>query len=225
MFIAPKPAQYNEPWFEARTLQRQLLSLAHLLSHADWEEELNKNKFFNERLAKSKTADISTIRKLMINAWNTEYLLALNQEVAKKSGRAFVLHWAFPQAYFAVLFSARAVLAVDGIYLANPEVIEKLLIKWARQGLYGPKITNENNPLSDVIQYRIKGNQRLQRLSGPEAAALHLRLTETVYATAIIHETHILNRMGADAYRLLIKSLPQYLKDGFVGARAISLLN
>ena len=176
----------------------------------------------NTTTASPQTTEVG---KLLLNAWSAEFALRIKPVSINRSYLSSSLSWAFPQAYFAVLFSARAVLAVDGIYLANPEVIEKLLIKWARQGLYGPKITNENNPLSDVIQYRIKGNQRLQRLSGPEAAALHLRLTETVYATAIIHETHILNRMGADAYRLLIKSLPQYLKDGFVGARAISLLN
>ena len=102
MFIAPKPPQHNEPWFEARTLQRQLLALTYLLTHTDWEEEFRNNKFFNERLVKSKTVDLNTIRKLLINAWNTEYLLALNQEVANNSGRAFVLHWAFPQAYYSV---------------------------------------------------------------------------------------------------------------------------
>lgn len=165
------------------------------------------------------------VGKLLLNAWSAEFALRIKPVTANRSYLNSSLSWVFPQAYFAVLFSARAVLAIDGIYRANPEVIETLLTKWVGQGLYGPKITGENNPLSDVMRYRIKGNHRLQRLSGPEAAALHLRLTETVHATAIIHETYILNRMGVDAYRHLIEGLPQYLKDGFVGARATFLLS
>lgn len=176
----------------------------------------------NTTTASPQTTEVG---KLLLNAWSAEFALRIKPVTTNRSYLNSSLNWVTPQAYFAVLFSARAVLAIDGIYLANPEKIEELLTKWTKQGLYGPEITGENNPLSDVMQYRIKGNHRLQRLSGPEAAALHLRLTETVHATAIIHETHILNRIGADTYRLLIMSLPQYLKDGFVGARATFLLN
>lgn len=107
MFIAPAP-QHSDPWFEARTIQRHLLSLDYSLRHVDWDTEFGKNEFFNKRLKKSKVANVDSIRKLMINAWNTEYLLAVNQEVAKQSGRAFVLHWAFPQAYYSVFGSLLA---------------------------------------------------------------------------------------------------------------------
>lgn len=172
------------------------------------------------------TSPLTTeVGKLLLNAWSAEFALRIKPVSTNRGYLNSSLSWAFPQAYFAVLFSARAVLAVDGIQLANPEVIEKLLTKWANQGLYGSKITGDNNPFTDVMQYRIKGDTPTKRMSGPEAAALHVRLAETVHATAIIHESYLLTRMGADAYRLLIESLPQYLKDGFSGTRATFLLS
>ena len=121
----------------------------------------------NTTTASPQTTEVG---KLLLNAWSAEFALRIKPVTTNRSYLNSSLNWVTPQAYFAVLFSARAVLAIDGIYLANPEKIEELLTKWTKQGLYKPEITGEDNPLSDVMQYRIKGNYRLQRLSGPEAA-------------------------------------------------------
>lgn len=94
--------KHSNPWFEAQTVQRQLQALAYTLKSAQWDSEFSKNLFFAKRIKKSQGANIATVRKLMINGWNTEYLLSINQNIVDQSGRAFVLHWAFPQAYYSV---------------------------------------------------------------------------------------------------------------------------
>ena len=164
------------------------------------------------------------VGKMLLNAWSAEFALRIKPISINRSYLNSSLSWLFPQSYFAVLFSARAVLAIDGIQLANPEVIEKLLTKWAQQGKYGP-VCSDSNPFADVMQYRIKGDIPAKRMSGPEAAAMHIRLKDKVHAVGLIHETYIITRMGADHYCQLIESLPDYLKNGFVGARATLLLN
>jgi hypothetical protein len=165
------------------------------------------------------------VSKMLLNAWSAEFALRIKPVCANRSYLNSSLSWIFPQAYFAVLFSARAVLAVDEVNLANPEVIEKLLRQWAQNGKYGKISLDESNPFVELMQYRLKGDLPARRMSGPEAAALHVRLTEKVHAVSLIHETYILNRLGSDAYGQLIEQLPDYLKNGFVGARTTFLLN
>ncbi|WP_461073396.1 hypothetical protein [Spirosoma horti] len=172
-----------------------------------------------------KSPDQTSVGKLLLNAWSAELALRIKPNCSERDFLNASLSWTFPQAYYAVLFSARAVLAVDEIRIANPEVIEKLLSRWALAGKYGPVYTQQGNPFTDLIQHRITGSFKLQRMSGPEAATLHIRLTEKVHAVGLIHETYIINRMGAGAYRNIVDSLPDYLKNGFVGARATFLLS
>lgn len=167
----------------------------------------------------------NNVGKLLLNAWSAELALRIKPNCSDRDYLNASLCWTFPQAYYAVLFSARAVLAVDGIHIANPEVIESLLSRWSLAGKYGPVYTQQGNPFEDLIQHRLTGGFKPQRLSGPEAAALHVKLTEKVHAVGIIHETYIINRMGSCAYKNLVDSLPDYLKNGFVGARATFLLS
>jgi len=173
----------------------------------------------------AKRSEQTNVGKLLLNAWSAEFALRIKPVCSDREFLNAALSWAFPEAYYATLFSARAVLAVDAIPIANPETIEKLLNKWADSGMYGPKFTSSNSPLTELLQFNRSSAQAVKLLSGPDAAALHVRLTEKVHALAIVHETYILNRLGESEYRHLIDNLPDYLRNGFVGARAAFLLS
>lgn len=166
----------------------------------------------------------SSVAKLLLNAWCAEYALRIKPINADRDYLNQSLTWTFPQAYYSVLFSARAVLAVDGINIANPQEIEKLINQWVKLGKYGPIYTQQGNPFADIFQYRIRAQERCYQLSGPEAASIQVKLKDKVHAVGIIHETYILDRLGDEAYKNLVKSLPDYLKDSFVSARATLLL-
>jgi hypothetical protein len=43
---------------------------------------------------------ISKLKNWVINGWNTEHILRLNQEYLSKSTQSYALQWAFPQAYY-----------------------------------------------------------------------------------------------------------------------------
>lgn len=166
----------------------------------------------------------SGVGKLLLNAWSAEYALRIKPVSTDRDYLNQSLSWVFPQSYYAVFFSARAVLAVDGINIAYQDEVEKLISQWVKAGKYGPIYTQQGNPITELFKHRIKAEQPSYRMSGPEAAAIHVNLIEKVHTVALIHETYIRNRMGAYSYELLISNIPDYLKNDFVGARARLLL-
>lgn len=169
-------------------------------------------------------SETTAVGRLLLNAWSAEYALRIKPPITDKDYLNKSLSWTFPQAYYAVLFSVRAVLASDGIRMANEEQIQKLVGQWATLGKDGPAFTLAGNPFEGLNNYRISSTRKPSPMSSPEAAALHIYLIKRVEAVNLILETYILNRLGADAYRLLIDNLPEYLRIDFVGSRANSLI-
>ncbi|AUD05339.1 hypothetical protein [Spirosoma pollinicola] len=161
----------------------------------------------------------SSVAKLLLNAWSAEYALRIKPVNPDREYLNLSISCSFP--YYAVLFSARAVLAVDGINIANQQQVEKLINQWVKMGKYGQTYSN---PFTELFQYRIRSEEHTYHLSAPEAAAIQEKLKSKVHAVSIIHETYIVNRLGDEFYSTIINSLPDYLKNGFVGARATLLL-
>ncbi|WP_337041056.1 hypothetical protein [Emticicia sp. 17c] len=79
---------------------------------------------------------VNYIKAMMINAWNTEFSL---RNVARTPDRQFLahsLHWAFPQAYFSVYYSVRAVLGTQGFYSSDEDLVTKRMASWVERGFY-----------------------------------------------------------------------------------------
>ena len=164
--------------------------------------------------------EISTIGKLLRNAWSAEYALRISPVVQDAEYCKNSLDWTFPQAYYAGFFSARAVLASDGIYVANQKGVNTLMNQRAGAGFYGPSLTTESNPYSALMIYQLGTNVPPVNVSSLEAVALNRKLVDSVHAIAIIHETYILGRLGEIAFQKLLAGVPDYLINKFVGARA-----
>jgi hypothetical protein len=77
-----------------------------------------------------------SLEKLLLNAWSAEYALRITPVVNDEQYLQSSLHWTFPQAYYSVLFSARAFLAVQGITVSNEEVIRKRIGNAVVRGYY-----------------------------------------------------------------------------------------
>lgn len=71
-------------------------------------QKIDKNKIVTElkclkylrRIQRKNDFSLSELRKWVINGWNTEHILRLNQESLSKSTQSYALQWAFPQAYY-----------------------------------------------------------------------------------------------------------------------------
>lgn len=79
---------------------------------------------------------VNYIKTMLLNAWNTEFSL---RSVAKKTDTQFMshsLHWTFPQAYFSVFYSIRALMGTQGIYTSDESVLSKQMANWIERGVY-----------------------------------------------------------------------------------------
>lgn len=64
--------------------------------------ELNKIPYFNELRCKNSNFNLEKCRKLLWNAWSTEYAYSLVTQINNEDYYKFALHWNFPQAYYSV---------------------------------------------------------------------------------------------------------------------------
>jgi hypothetical protein len=76
------------------------------------------------------------LEKLLLNSWSAEYALRITPVVNDEQYLQSSLHWTFPQAYYSVLFSARAFLTVQGISVSNEELIRKRIGNAVVRGFY-----------------------------------------------------------------------------------------
>jgi uncharacterized protein (UPF0332 family) len=79
---------------------------------------------------------VNYIKAMLLNAWNTEYSL---RGVAKTPEAQIInrsLHWTFPQAYFSIFYSTRALMGTQGIYTADESVLSKRMANWIERGFY-----------------------------------------------------------------------------------------
>lgn len=79
---------------------------------------------------------VNYIKAMLLNAWNTEFSL---RGVAKAPESQFInhsLHWTFPQAYFSIFYSTRALMGTQGIYTADESILSKRMATWIERGFY-----------------------------------------------------------------------------------------
>lgn len=103
------------------------------------------------------TIDHKAIEKLLLNAWSAEYALRITPVVNDEVYLQSALHWTFPQAYYSVLFSARAFLAVQGSCSSNEDEVRKQIGGRVVGGFYPEGI--------GYYAYGSTGNFRIHRLS------------------------------------------------------------
>ncbi|MCU0352366.1 MAG: hypothetical protein MUD08_01300 [Cytophagales bacterium] len=79
---------------------------------------------------------VDEIKKLLRNAWNTEYALRTTAQLGDEQYLRNALHWTFPQAYYSVLFGLRAFLATFGLTDNNGEMVRREVGRLVVRGYY-----------------------------------------------------------------------------------------
>ncbi|RYC69668.1 hypothetical protein [Spirosoma sordidisoli] len=74
--------------------------------------------------------------KLLLNGWSAEYALRITPVVNDDQYLKSSLHWTFPQAYYAVLFTSRALLMVRGYYVSSEGLIAKRIASFVQRSYY-----------------------------------------------------------------------------------------
>ena len=76
------------------------------------------------------------IKAMLLNAWNTEFSLRNVVKTADQQYLNHSLHWTFPQAYFSVFYSIRALMATQGVYTSDEKALGKRIANWVARGFY-----------------------------------------------------------------------------------------
>jgi hypothetical protein len=79
---------------------------------------------------------VNYVKAMLLNAWNTEFSL---RNVNKSADLRFLnqsLHWTFPQAYFSIFYSTRALMGTQGIYSADEHILSDRMASWIEKGFY-----------------------------------------------------------------------------------------
>lgn len=82
-------------------------------NHAD-ALNLNKILYFQQQRAKSAKCDKDELRKIIFNAWSTEYALRFTGSQENEDFLGFAMHWAIPQAYYSAYLTLHAFLRTVG---------------------------------------------------------------------------------------------------------------
>jgi len=108
---------------------------------------LKKISFYNSIKIKNPVFDIEKCRKLLWNAWSTEYAFLLTSQSENLEYYRFALHWHFPQVYYSIYLAMTAFHETQGIANDNHEKSIKL---------FGNSVKDGHYPSS--LQFYVKGN-------------------------------------------------------------------
>ncbi|HEV7349056.1 hypothetical protein [Telluribacter sp.] len=110
-------------------IQRHILHLQDNYSLAD----LSRFQSFAPSLTNER---IEHAEKMLIQCWNTEYGLRATAANGDESYLKNALHWTFPQAYYCLLFGAKAFLAVEGGIATSENIVRLRLGRLVAEGWF-----------------------------------------------------------------------------------------
>ncbi len=80
---------------------------------------LKKLDYYNNKIVKNSNYDDEKLKKLLFNAWSTEFALRTAGSNQDLDFKKFSLHWCFPQAYYSVFLTTTAYYLIKNITLGH----------------------------------------------------------------------------------------------------------
>lgn len=133
--------QENKASIASKVIFNQFLSINQYIESYEDRYELKLVTYFNTLKIDNPNFDISEIRKLLWNAWSTEYALNISQDVDEAEYYKFALHWNFPQAYYSVYLAMTAFHETQGKSANNHDKSIKVFGNSIKDGHYPAPIS------------------------------------------------------------------------------------
>jgi hypothetical protein len=169
------------------------------------------------------TTPVEQIGKLLLNSWSAEYALRITPLVNDELYLQNTLHWTLPQAYYAAMFGARAVLLTTSQAVIGEPEISKSMQRFHQAGYYQPDFTADCNPFEEVLSLRASTKQQIP--IPDDVRTYQQKLIEQGERIARCHERMIMRTIGVTAYRqTVVAQTPDYLRKSFVDDRTTILL-
>ncbi len=166
---APSGGQVmDETWrksIPAQVFLNHFFAMDYHIQHQNDLFDLTKFPVFQQFYGLKNDATTKVLEKLLLNCWSAEYALRITPVVNDEQYLQSSLHWTFPQAYYSVLFSARAFLAIQGVNVSNEELIRKRIGNAVVRGYYPASVGYY--ALGPINSYRIQRLPMTKRFSVP----------------------------------------------------------
>ena len=140
---SPSGLPLDESWrksIPAQVFLNHFFAMDYHIQHQNDLEDLTRFPIFHDFKGGVSEEGRKVLEKLLLNSWSAEYALRITPVVNDDQYLQSSLHWTFPQAYYSVLFSARAFLAIQGISVSNEELIRKRIGNMVVRGYYPASI-------------------------------------------------------------------------------------
>jgi len=166
---APSGGQVmDETWrksIPAQVFLNHFFAMDYHIQHQNDLFDLTRFPVFQQFYGLKNDATTKALEKLLLNSWSAEYALRITPVVNDEQYLQSSLHWTFPQAYYSVLFSARAFLAIQGVNVSNEELIRKRIGNAVVRGYYPASVGYY--ALGPLNSYRIQRLPMTKRFSVP----------------------------------------------------------
>jgi hypothetical protein len=140
-FSAPQKVSWSTPQsIPAQVFLNHFFAMDYHIQHQNDLDDLARFPIFNDFKGGVSEEGRKALEKLLLNSWSAEYALRITPVVNDEQYLQSSLHWTFPQAYYSVLFSARAFLSIQGINVSNEELIRKRIGNLVVRGYYPASI-------------------------------------------------------------------------------------
>ncbi|MEZ4902334.1 MAG: hypothetical protein R2822_11535 [Spirosomataceae bacterium] len=127
---------------------------------------------------KQEEGRLETTKKWLLNAWNVEYTLRSTAANPDENYQKHALHWTFPQAYYSVLYSAKALLSIQGINVSIEVVIGQIINRYVVKGWYPALVSfYADGPWGHYTLHNLVDTDQqalLQPIDTPKQAEAHI---------------------------------------------------
>lgn len=128
----------EEQWkrsIPAQVFLNHFAALNFHIQHTDDRYALRDVKYFNQ-IKPGRETDSDALRRLLYNAWSTEYALRSITGHGDVEFLRYALHWAFPQAFYSVFLSMQAYFSTLGLTDNNFDKLSREFGKMVANGAY-----------------------------------------------------------------------------------------
>jgi hypothetical protein len=204
--IAPGREEKWRNSIPAQVFLNHFFAINYHITHSADKYCLNKVPFFRNMQVNDE-ADTERIKRLLCNAWSTEYAMRSTAQLGNEEYLRYALHWTFPQAYYSVFLAMQAWMQVLGIRSRTYSTLHKEFGNLVAAGAY-PEAMGfyagghyENFYIYRLKPAQLKRDGLLPPAQGAEAEA---ELAQFLTTTRRIQAWGIRNAMQANPATALL---------------------
>jgi hypothetical protein len=127
---------------------------------------------------KQEAERLNLTRKWLLNAWNAEFTLRTTAANSDENFLKYALHATFPQAYYSVLYSAKAFLSIQGINVNAEAIIRQIINGYVVKGWYPKSVSfYADGPVGHYILHHLLDSDEqalLLPIQTPKQAEAHV---------------------------------------------------